>query len=140
MTGILTCVLLQAAMLADVGTDYRTAFAECQQTGKPLLVLVTAKWCPACQALRKTTIPRLTKEGRLNHLAFAVVDADEDRELAQRLMRGVTIPQMILFSQANGNWQRDYMVGVQPEQEMLHFLHNAKTVVAQTAESTMARR
>ena len=39
---------------AQQPTDYRTAYNQTQQGTKPLLVLVTAEWCPPCQVMKKT--------------------------------------------------------------------------------------
>ena len=58
----ITAVLLTiSAVLVNDGnaTDYKTAFEKAQSGDKPLLVLVTAQWCPPCQVMKSTTIPQL---------------------------------------------------------------------------------
>ena len=52
---LLTAVMIIAVTgIASAGepTDYKSAYLKAQQGDKPLLVLVTADWCPPCQVMR----------------------------------------------------------------------------------------
>lgn len=66
--------------------DYETAAAEAQSTGRPLLVVVTAHWCPACVRLDRTTFLDPSVVELINRSLVAVrVDADSVPELTKRL-------------------------------------------------------
>jgi YHS domain-containing protein/thioredoxin-related protein len=65
--------------------DYELALAEARLMGQPLLVHVTAKWCPGCLRLERTTFPdpRVVDYLRSSYVAVHV-DADRSPELIAR--------------------------------------------------------
>jgi len=102
--------VIQAAMLST-GQTYAEAHREMKTTGRPMIVLVSAPWCPACQSMKNTVVPKLRQRGSLDQVAFTVVDVDAQPKLARRLMSGGTIPQLIMYYQAPDGWQRRQMTG-----------------------------
>ena len=79
---------------------------------KPLMVLVGADWCPGCRTMKQSVLPRMEQSGRLNPVNFSVVNTDNQPDLAGRLMRGNSIPQLILFTpMPNGRWHREQITG-----------------------------
>ena len=61
--------------------DYTLAYKKSVEEDKPLMVVVGAEWCPACEVLKKTTIADMQKTGELDEVSLAVVDRDEEPEL-----------------------------------------------------------
>ena len=57
-------MLLQAAALTAVDHDYAKAYQETAETGRPLVVLIGADWCPGCRQMKYSSIPQLEKSGR----------------------------------------------------------------------------
>lgn len=91
--------------------DYATAYKNAQSGDKPLLVLVTAKWCPPCQSMKKNTIPQLLKKSAFKGYHYTNVDLDTDSKVARQLIGGRGVPQLILFEKKNGKWTRKFLSG-----------------------------
>ena len=43
---------------SDKPLDYTSAYKKAMKGDKPLLVLVTAEWCPPCQVLKNDVLPK----------------------------------------------------------------------------------
>ena len=54
-------LLMQAAAIAATSRDYATAYHETSRTGRPLVVLIGADWCPGCQVMKQSAIPQLER-------------------------------------------------------------------------------
>ncbi|MEX0678915.1 MAG: thioredoxin family protein [Pirellulales bacterium] len=115
-------LLLQAAALAAGGHDYATAFKETEETGRPLVVLIGADWCPGCRTMKYTTIPELEKKGGLRKVTFAYVNTDQERKLAGKLMRGGSIPQLVMYQKTDSGWTRKQLTGAQSATSVEAFL------------------
>ena len=132
MTGMAATVLLQAALLTTGAQPYEDAFKEHETTGKPLLVLVGADWCPACVTMKTGTLARMERGGKLRKVAFSVINTDRDERVAGQVMRGGTIPQLIMFTKtADGKWDRQQLTGAQSEQQVEKLISEG---VARTAQ------
>lgn len=126
MTGLALGLLLQTAFLAAGAQPYEKAAEEAQAKGQPLLVLVGAEWCPGCVTMKNGVLSQMTRTGQLKRVSYAAVDADEHQELAGRLMRGNSIPQLIVFSKkADGQWHREQVVGAVGEAEVESLIDRA---------------
>jgi len=126
------CLVLVAALVTLSGTspdtthNYAEAYRKSQVEGKPLLVIVSAKWCPACHTLKDTTIRDLETSGQLTEVNVAVVDRDVEPELAKQLMREQKIPQIIVFSKSTtGRWERSQLIGYQPQGPVRNLIRSA---------------
>ena len=112
----LTAFLFAAAVANSSSSeplDYETAYQRALNGDKPLLVLVTADWCPPCQTMKSTTIPQMIEENRFSGVHFATVDCDKDFKDARNLLGGRKIPQLILFERKDDKWTAKYLQGVQ---------------------------
>ena len=121
MTGFALSLLVASSLVAEV-RSYPEAHAAAQKSGKPILVLVGADWCPGCRTLKFQTMPRLDRSGKLNQVEFAQVDTDREDALSDRLMRGSTIPQLILYTRTATGWSRTQLTGAQADQTIESFL------------------
>jgi thiol:disulfide interchange protein len=93
--------------------SYEDAFAKAEKEKKPLLILLGAKWCASCQVMKRDTIEPMKDSGELKDVVVTIIDKDERPELAEQLMRGETLPQVVLFSQSSGSWKRFSLTGMQ---------------------------
>jgi thioredoxin-like negative regulator of GroEL len=125
MVGATVAFALQLSILAGSPT-YQTALKDAQEQQRPLLVLVGAPWCPGCQVMKTRVIPELEKGGGLKEVSFAIVDYDAERDTATQLMRGGTIPQLIVFSKRpDGQWHREQITGETNEAQVKSLIARA---------------
>lgn len=106
---------------------YEDALAKAQKEKKPLLILVGARWCASCQIMKRDTIEPMTESGDLKDIVVTIVDKDDRPELAEQLMKGETLPQVILFSNQAGSWKRFSLTGMQSRGRMAELLGKAST-------------
>lgn len=135
MSGFVLGVALQAAVLVTGAQPYDEAFRKSVDTGRPLLVLVGTDWCPACVSLKHSVLGPMERNGKLQSVEYAVVDADRNLGLARRIMTGESIPQLIAYSKVEGGWRRYSLVGGQSESEVQALIEKARDT-ASAAVST----
>lgn len=92
---------------------YTEAYRDAQAGDKPLLVLVSATWCPPCQVMKETTIPQLIEKDAFKEFHYATVDLDKEEDLARQLIGNRGLPQFIMFEKSEGRWVRRYLKGIQ---------------------------
>lgn len=107
--------------------DYKTAYEKAQMGDKPLLVLITAEWCPPCQVMKKTTIPELMQKSAFKDFHYSTVDLDEESTLARELIGTRGVPQLIMFEKQEGKWIRRYLRGIQTTETVEAFVAQANT-------------
>ncbi|HEY2840291.1 MAG TPA: thioredoxin family protein [Pirellulales bacterium] len=114
MTTISLAIVLHAAALATgAAPTYAEAHAQQKETGKPLVVLIGADWCPACQTMKNSALPQVQKRGALAKVSYAVVNTDQQGTLARQMMQGGSIPQLVMFRETADGWKRETLVGSQ---------------------------
>ncbi|WDQ14751.1 MULTISPECIES: thioredoxin family protein [Rhodopirellula] len=116
--GSVTTEVTHHASTQTPDQNYTLAYKKSVEEDKPLMVVVGAPWCPACETLKKTTIANMQNSGELDGVSVALVNRDAEPELAETLMEGEKmIPQIILYSKtADGRWSRRKLTGYQPVQ------------------------
>jgi thiol:disulfide interchange protein len=105
--------------------SYEDAFAKAEKENKPLLILVSARWCASCQVMKRDTIEPMKDSGELKDVVITVIDKDERPELAEQLMRSQTLPQVVLFSKSSGNWKKFSLTGMQTKSRISELLQRA---------------
>lgn len=93
--------------------SYKEAYRDAQAGDKPLLILVSATWCPPCQVMKQTTIPQLMEKDAFKDFHYATVDLDKEEELARQLIGNRGLPQLIMFEKNDDKWVRRYLKGIQ---------------------------
>ena len=123
---IVSVLMLLSVMLpVQEPTDYSTAYENAQADDRPLLVLVTADWCPPCQKMKNTTIPELMSRDAFDGFHFATVDYDRENELATELVGGRGVPQLLMFEKQDGRWVRRYITGYKTAASVEAFMAQA---------------
>lgn len=134
MHGLVLNLVLALTAAGPEERTYEQAFTRSQKDDRPLLVLVGADWCPACRSMKQVTLPRMEKAGKFKAVEFAQVDIDREPQLGRKLMRGATVPQLILFTRQEGGWSRAQLTGGQSERDIETFVRTS--VANHVARST----
>lgn len=114
MTGLGLTALVQLAMLATSGEEtYADAHRATNETGRPMVVMVTADWCAACQQMKNDVIPQCRQRGLLRRVAFAIVNLDRERDLGTQLTAGGPIPQLLVYRRTGEGWRMNRLIGGQ---------------------------
>ena len=111
------------AMVAAGGETYAEAHKETANTGRPLVVMVGADWCPACQVMKNTILPEMRSRGLLRRVAFALVNLDREHELGAQLTANGPIPQLLLFRRTADGWRMRRLIGGQDVQTVETFIN-----------------
>jgi thioredoxin-like negative regulator of GroEL len=121
-----------AVVLSVVTSDHRLEqnYAEAYQKSvaeeKPLMVVVGAPWCHACNVLKESTIQPMADAGELDTVSVAVINPDEEPDLVKQLTEGeAMLPQIIMFTKDNGRWKRRKLLGYQPKQPVRSLVRKA---------------
>ena len=122
MSSLTLVAVLQAAMLAGATNNYADAHKITTETGKPMVVLVGAKWCPACCSMKENVMPQVVRKGLFGRCVFTMVDVDKQEKLGQDLTRGGPIPQLIMFRKTSKGWLRKRLVGGQSVPSVVKFI------------------
>lgn len=118
-------VMLQAAAVTASVHDYATAYRQTAESGRPLVVLIGADWCPGCRQMKNSAIPQVERAGGLEKVAFAFVNTDHEGELAGKLMSGGSIPQLVMYHKTASGWRRQQLTGAQNPGTIQQFLNRA---------------
>jgi thiol-disulfide isomerase/thioredoxin len=114
---------LTAFAATPAGTNnYADAYKDTMESGKTLVVLVGATWCPACQSMKTSTMPAVAAQGKLDNVAFAYVNTDAEHDLAGKLLAGNMIPQLVRFEKTADGWKQTRLVGGQSVSAVVDFI------------------
>jgi len=140
MTSMILVALMQVSTLgADQGT-FEEAYRQSLTTGRPLVVLIGATWCPGCQTMKNSVLPRVAKAGGLERVVFFYLDLDRQRQLATRLKRADSIPQLIRFDRTATGWKTKCLVGAKSPREVYEFINAGLIKKTKTTEVSMTKR
>ncbi|TWU06345.1 thioredoxin family protein [Stieleria varia] len=130
MLSLLMAIMLTGVTSEQIKTDYATAYKESVAQDKPLLVVVGAPWCPACNALKQTTIQPMAQTGELDNVSVVLLDRDTEPALVNQLTKGEKmLPQIIMFTKSSaGKWERQRLMGYQPKQPVRNLIRKAVTL------------
>jgi thioredoxin-like negative regulator of GroEL len=113
MTSLGLATTLYAVMLAANPESYADAHKAATELGRPMVIMVGAEWCAACQQLKQNGIPQARERGILRKVAFGVVDYDHERELGAQLLRGGPLPQLLFYRRTADGWRLRRLIGNQ---------------------------
>jgi thioredoxin-like negative regulator of GroEL len=136
VSSLILSLTLQISLLAAVSDNaaistpsapapnaYAAAYHDTQESGKPLVILVGASWCPACQSMKTSIMPAVQAQGGLSDVSFAYVNTDAQHELAGQLLEGNMIPQLVMYEKAaDGSWKLSRLVGAQSVEAVQGFI------------------
>ncbi|MCA9175771.1 MAG: thioredoxin family protein [Planctomycetales bacterium] len=112
MAGWTLALLIPTVMNATPKLSYAEAYQKSVETNKPLVILIGADWCVACDTFKQNTIAELKRDGALDGVVYTTVDLDKENDIASKLMRGDKVPQLLVFHRSPAGWQKQHMVGL----------------------------
>lgn len=139
MNSLVMIALCSAAVGASDGETYTDAHQASMKTGKPMLVMVSTEWCPACQVMKRRIMPRIRERGLLSRVAFASVNPDQENELSRQLIGSGPIPQLVMYRKTPRGWMRRVLIGGQSVETVEQFINEGTVVkddASKSAEST----
>jgi len=121
--------VLTAPTPPDEQIPYDAAYRKAHEEKKPLVVLVGANWCAACRTMKSETILPMKGAGELREVVFTHVDKDIQPEIAQQVMQGNTLPQLVVFCEGEQGWKRFSLTGIQSERRVKELIRKASEVL-----------
>lgn len=103
--------------------DFGSAMTEARNTGKPIVTVFSATWCPPCQSMKKDVYPSATVAPYHNQFVWAYLDADNPQNRSIMSQNGVQGIPHIAFISANGEKIGD-TVGAMDAREFAGVLDN----------------
>jgi len=123
LTTLSMVTVLNLAMFGTAPRDAaREAYFRSAETGRPLVFLFGATWCPACRVMKDTTLPQVERAGNLRGVEFAYIDIDDRPAFAKRYLRGNSVPQLVRFDRDGDRWKARYLIGAQNPDRVARFL------------------
>ncbi len=119
---LLAVSLLLAAPQQCEFPEYSRAIEMSKRESRPLLVIISAKWCASCQVLKRDTIQPMQNDRSLKDCIVTIVDKDEHPELALQLMTGEVLPQIVLFNRPDQARKRFSLAGMQDRNRIVELL------------------
>jgi thiol-disulfide isomerase/thioredoxin len=128
VTTLTFAAVLYASILTGEKESYEEAHKASTETGRPMVVMVSASWCPACKSMEKEVLPEVERQGGLTQVSFAKVDLDKDQKLGQQLTKGGPIPQLIMYRKTRRGWLLRRLIGRQSVTRVQSFITEGLTV------------
>jgi thioredoxin-like negative regulator of GroEL len=129
MTTMLCAAMIQSAILltgadkpAPTPETYAEAYRTTEKTGKPMVVMVSTEWCAPCQTMKRRIMPRVRERAVFRRVSFAMVNPDQDTELAEQITGGGPIPQLVMYRKTANGWMRRKLIGGQSVEDVETFL------------------
>ena len=79
-----------------------TALSAAQKSGKPVIMVFSAAWCPPCQAMKKDVYPSAAVKAFHDQFIWAYLDVDDERNEGVAQKFGVSSIPHIEFLNAEG--------------------------------------
>jgi thiol:disulfide interchange protein len=122
MVQVILTLVLAVNGASSKALTYEQALEQAQKDNKPILVVVGAKWCAACEVMKRETIEPMKAAGELKDVVVTYLDKDQRPELAQQLMKGETLPQVVMFCKEKDQWRRLSVTGMQTKPRLQELL------------------
>jgi len=127
MTSLVLAAAMEVALLAATPDEFTQAYTRSLESGRPLVVLLGAAWCPSCQVMKKTTLPGVAAEGGLAGVEYVYVGVDQKPQIAAKLLEGRAIPQLVRLDRVPQGWRVQRLIGAQSAERITTFVASAPT-------------
>lgn len=121
MNTLTLAAVIQASVVTFELQPYHDAYRNVTDNQRPFLVIIGAEWCHACQHLKRKTVPQVARQGGFKGIEVAYVDLDRDAKMAQKLMQGAGIPQIVRFQRKGKKWDVERLRGAPTHEALTSF-------------------
>ncbi|MBE7201293.1 MAG: thioredoxin family protein [Parafilimonas terrae] len=83
LTGLLLLAGISPGRASEAMPFSEAGFEAARQAGKPILIEISAPWCPICKA-QKPILAKLAAEPRFKDLQIYAIDFDSQKDLLKR--------------------------------------------------------
>lgn len=140
----LAFVLFSAPSFAGEPVSFEQAYQNAKASGRPLVAVLGAEWCPACVVLKNQTIPEALRRGGLQDVELTHVNIDHQKKIAAKLQAGPMIPQVVKMQWTGKGWDIKRFPGVPNVDSVQAFAKTAPKKqttleLAQTQEEKVAQ-
>ena len=80
--------------------SHDAAVRRSEASGRPLILLFHADWCPPCKLIEKTMLPAIRTRGELG-----IIDVDRQPDLVAYYGPIETVPHMMLYERVRDGWR-----------------------------------
>jgi len=122
--------------MAGGGETYADAHRKTTETGRPMVIMVSTDWCMPCQRMKNTVLPEVRKDGLLSQVSFAMVNPDNDHDLATRLTGGGPVPQLVMYRKTSNGWKRRKLIGGQSVSTVEKFIKDGLSLDEASKKNT----
>jgi len=119
---------------------YAEAYRTTTTTGKPMVIMVSTEWCAPCQTMKKRIIPRIRERAVFRRVAFAMVNPDQDAELAEQITGGGPVPQLVMYRKTAKGWMRRKLIGGQSVEDVEAFIKEGLAADAAEKKTKAGRK
>ncbi|MDZ7618222.1 MAG: thioredoxin family protein [Patescibacteria group bacterium] len=117
-----SAILTSSLLTAAPQNAAQEAYTRSMESGRPLVFLFGATWCPACRVMKDKTLPQVEQKGAMRGVEYAYIDIDDRPAYAKRYLRGNSVPQLIRFDREGERWKVQYLIGAQSPERITQFL------------------
>jgi len=121
--------VISAPTTSEESIPYDAAYRKAHEEKKPLVVLVGADWCAACKTMKTETIHSMKDAGAFKEVVFTQIDKDGQPEIAQQVMQGNMLPQIVVFCEGDQGWKRFSLTGMQSERRVRELIRTASEII-----------
>ncbi len=121
----IAAMLQTSVLFTGANPSYEKAYNEATENNRPLVVLVGTEWCPGCMSMKHSVMPQIKQNGTLQNVEFVQVNCDSEPNLAEKLMQGRSIPQLIMYRRTRFGWKREQLTGAHSVTEVEQFIKRA---------------
>lgn len=115
----------------DFKTSSATALSAAKESGKPVIMVFSAVWCPPCQAMKKDVYPSEAVKAYHDKFIWAYIDVDDPNNEGVSSKYGVSSIPHIEFLNAEGKELDKQIGGNSPEA----FAKKLKGILAKAKKS-----
>lgn len=87
--------MISIILTASLWLTYDKAYNDFEVNGKPMVIMITADWCPACK-VAKPKLETLIKKNYFQDISPVLIDAD-DELIKLMLPGGTTLPTFLVY-------------------------------------------